>query len=222
MRIAHCVLILLLQYGFIGFGNCLSAQESTRTYRVIDSSVTYDKVLDLVFQQDENSRYYDFCLRFEPQNAPELQIYIKQKGPQTEVVEYISLSGNLSSKVDEIVQNVGKVDAAEIAKQIQVNKRIIKVPIDKAYQWWIKLPDTMAATIRLLEQRRANEAKGKTTMILHGTRYSFSYKQGIGDLIFASVMDDAIGCPENNSETELARWMNRVRCDVEKLGSSGF
>jgi hypothetical protein len=41
---------------------------------------------------------------------------------KTQVVEYTSFSCNISMKVDKIVQNEGKEDAIEMARQIQVNK----------------------------------------------------------------------------------------------------
>lgn len=215
MRLACCVLILLFQPSFVGLRSCLWTQDLPQAYKVMDS-VTFDKLLDLVFQGDEANRHYDFSLRFKPSNAPELQIYIKQTGTKTQVVEYTSRSGNIFMKLDKILENGGKEDVVEMARQIQVNKRILDVPLAQANQWWMGLPDAIAATIKLLEQRRAEAAKGVGVIVLDGTHYSFTYQQGISDII-VDIIDNEISCREVTGEAELVQWMNRVRCDVEKL-----
>lgn len=127
MRIAWCVLILLFQPGLVGPRGGLWTQDPPRAYKVI-SPATYEKVLDLVFQCDEANRGFDFVLRFEPSNAPESQIYIRQTVTKTKVLEYTSLSGNIYGKLDKILRYGVKEDAVEMAKQIQVKKRILDVP----------------------------------------------------------------------------------------------
>jgi hypothetical protein len=215
MRIACCFLILLFQPSLVGPRGFLWTQEPPKTYKVIHAA-TYEKVLDLVFQRGEANRDHDFVLRFEPTNAPESQISIKRTETKTQVVEFTSLSGNIYRKLDNILRNGGKEDAVEMAKQIQVNKRTLNVPAALANQWWTRLPDAMAATIKLLEQRRAEAARGVGTITIDGTYYSFSYDQ-VGSSVFVRVMDYEVSSREVTGETELVRWMNGLRCDIEKL-----
>lgn len=215
MRIACCVLILLFQPGLIGPRSCLWPQESPRNYKVI-SPATYEKVLDIVFRHDDAKRQYDFVLRFEPSNAPESEISIERKPTKTEVIEYTSLSGNIYGQLDKILRNGGKEEAAEMAKQIRVRKRILEVPAVQANQWWSRLPDAIAATIKLLEKRRAEELRGVGTITIDGTNYSFSYNQ-VGGNVSTEMWDHEISGREVTGEVELVRWMNSLRLDVEKL-----
>ena len=193
----------------------LCAQEQPKTYHVVRPEV-YEKVLDLVFESDEAQRGYDFVLRFEPSNAPELQISVKTTNGKIQALEYTSLSGSIYGRLNAISRNGGKEDIVELAKQIQVRKRILDVPASQAAQWWGRLPDSMAATLKLLEHRRADGLKGFGTVTLDGTHYGFSYVQPAGDVV-VRVWDEEISPREVTGQIELVRWMNRVRRDIENL-----
>jgi len=208
MNLITFVVILLLP-------GALCAQEQPKSYEVIRPAM-YEKVLDLVFQSDEANRGYDFVLRFEPSNAPESQISVKTTNTKTQVLEYTSLSGNIYGRLNNILRNGGKEDIVEMARQIRVRKRVLDVAAHQANQWWSRLSDSMAATLKLLEQRRAEELKGVGTLTLDGTHYSFSYAQATGDVI-VRVWDEEISPREVTGQIQLVRWMNRVRRDVEKL-----
>jgi hypothetical protein len=173
-------------------------------------------VLDIIFQRDEGNRDYDIVLRFEPSNAPESQLYIKRTATKTQVLEYTSVNGNVYGKIDNILRNGGKEDAGEMAKQCQVRKRTLEVPTPRANEWWSSLPDAMAATVKLLQHRGAEAARGVGTIPIDGTDYRFWYDQ-VGSNIYARLMDQEISSREVTGEVELVRWMNNVRCDVEKL-----
>jgi hypothetical protein len=193
----------------------LRSQEQPKTHQVVRPEL-YEKVLDLVFESDEAHRGYDFVLRFEPSNAPELQISVKTTNGKTQALEYTPLSGNIYGRLNAILRNGGKEDIVELTKQIQVRKRISDVPASQVTQWWSRLPDSMAATLKLLEHRRAEELKGFGTVTLDGTHYSFSYVQPTGDVI-VRVWDEEINPREVTGQIELVRWMNRVRRDIENL-----
>jgi hypothetical protein len=211
------VVMLLLQFRAGGSRTPLLAQEPLKSYKVI-SRETYERVLDTVFQRDEANRDYDFVLRFEPTIAPESQIVIKRAGRKTVVVEYMSLSGNIYRKLDNIMANGGKEDAVEMAKLVQVRKRLVEVREAQVRQWRGSLPEMMAASMKLLEQRSAEAAKGIGTITIDGTFYSIWYDQ-VGTHMSIGVWDHEVSNREITGELELVRWMNAVRRDVEKLNS---
>ncbi len=213
-RAACCILVLALQPCVLSLGY-VRAQERPRTYREI-SPATYDKVLDLLFQREETDRHYDFVLRFEPSNAPESQLFIKQSAKKTQVVEFTSLSGNIYAKLDSILQKGGQEDAVEMAKQLRVRRRILEVPAAEANQWWSGLPAAMGATVALLQNRGAKAAAGVGTITLDGTYYSFWYDQ-VGSKVFVRLSDHEVSSQEVTGTIELVRWMNRLRCDIEKM-----
>jgi hypothetical protein len=209
------VMLLLFQLSADGSRTSLLAQDPLKSYKVI-SRETYERVLDTVFQRDEANRDYDFVLRFEPSIAPESQIVIKRSAGKTQVVEYTSLSGNIYRKLDNIMANGGKEDAVEMAKLVQVRKRLVEVRDAQGNQWRGSLPGMMAASMKLLEQRSAEAASGIGTTTIDGTFYSLWYDQG-GSSIFFRALDHEVSNREISGELDLVRWMNAVRRDVEKL-----
>jgi hypothetical protein len=206
--------MLLFQLSAGGSRTSLLAQDPLKSYKVI-SRKTYERVLDTMFQRDETNRDYDFVLRFEPSNAPESQIVIKRAAGKTQVVEYTSLSGNIYRKLDNIMANGGREDAVEMAKLVQVRKRLVEVRDAEVNQWRGRLPEMMAASMKLLEQRSAEAASGIGTTTIDGTFYSLWYDQG-GSNIFFRALDHEVSSREPTGELELVQWMNAVRLDVAK------
>ena len=209
------VVMLLFQLSASESRTRLLAQDPLKSYKVI-SRETYERVLDTVFQRDEANRDYDFVLRFEPSTAPESQIVIKRAAGKTQVVEYTSLSGNIYRKLDNMKANGGKEDSVEMAKLVQVRKRLLEAPEAQVNQWRSSLPGMMAASMKLLEQRSAEAASGIGTITIDGTFYSLWYDQ-VGTHMSIGVWDHEVSNREITGELEVVRWMNAVRRDVEKL-----
>jgi len=207
--------MLLFQLSAGGSQTSLLAQDPLKSYKVI-SRKTYERVLDTVFQRDEANRDYDFVLRFEPSIAPESQIVIKRAAGKTQIIEYTSLSGNIYRKLDNIMANGGKEDIAEMAKLVQVRKRLVEVRDAQVNQWRGSLPGMMAASMKLLEQRSAEAARGIGTITIDGTFYTLWYDQ-VGSHLSIGVWDHEVSNREITGELELVQWMNVVRRDVEKL-----
>ncbi len=176
----------------------------------------YEAVLDRVFEYDKAKRDYDFVLRFEPSNAPESQICIKRTPTKTQVLEYTSLSGNIYLKLNDLMRSGGNEDVDEMAKQIQVRRRVLEVPAAQASKWLNSLPDANAATMKALKRRRDGELKGVGRIAIDGTKYSFSYNQ-LAVSGGAELWDYEVSDREVTGEFELVRWMNSVRRDVKEL-----
>lgn len=185
-----------------------------KSYRVV-SRETHERVLNIVFQRDEASRDYDFVLRFEPSFAPESQIVVRTAANKVEVVEYASLSGNIYRKLDSVMANGGKEDPVEMAKLIQVRKRLIEVSHAQVAQWRRSLADSVAASMKALERRSVESARGIGTITLDGTFYHLWYDQ-VGSHLSFGLLDHEVRDREVTGELELVRWMNSVRLNVGK------
>lgn len=194
-------------------------QEPLKTYKVV-SSETYERVLDIVFSRNEPTQNYDFVLRFKPSFAPESQILVKTpiifKGAvdKVEVVTYTSLSGNIYGVLNSTMAHGGKEDPVEMAKLIQVQKRVIEVPIARVRQWRRNLAAAFGASMKRLELRAAESERGIGTITIDGTFYDLRYDQ-VGSHISFSVLDHEVSNREVTGGLEIVRWMNTLRRDVE-------
>jgi hypothetical protein len=84
--------------------------------------------------------------------------------------------------------NGGKEDAVEMAKLVQVRRRLVEVRDAQGNQWRVSLPGMMAASMKLLGQRSAAAARGIGTTTIDGTFYSLWYDQS-GSSIFFRAFD---------------------------------
>src|SRR5947207_1771856 len=83
-----------------------------KSYKVV-SPETYNHVLDMLFPRDD-SAIFSIVLRFKPSFQPESQIVIKRGLKNAEIIEYTSLSGNIYSKLNDVMARGGKEDAVEM------------------------------------------------------------------------------------------------------------
>lgn len=208
------IVIMSFQPSAVGFRPGELFQEPLKTYKVV-SHETHERVLDILFQRDEANRDYDFILRFAPSFAPESQIVVKRRFGKAEVVEYTSLSGNIYGKLNNVMANGGKEDAAEMAKLVQVKKRVIEVPTAQVRQWRKSLANSIGATMKALEQRDIEDERGNGTITIDGTFYYFWYTQVTGDISF-NLLDHEISDRKVTGLLALVRWMNTVRLDIGK------
>ena len=91
---------------------CQTGNGALKSNKVI-SQETYNQVLDILFNRDESAKNYLLVLRFGPSFHPESQIVIRGGGDKVEVLEYTSMSGNIYSKLNEIISHGGKEDAVQ-------------------------------------------------------------------------------------------------------------
>jgi photosystem II stability/assembly factor-like uncharacterized protein len=193
------------------------SQEPLKSYKVL-SSDTYERVLDIVFERDRAGRDYNFVLRFEPSFSAESQIVVKSVIGKTMVTEYSSLSGNIYRKLDSAVAKGGKEDAIEMAKLIEVRKREIEIPASQAALWRKSLADSIAASVKVWEERNEEAANGIGTLMIDGTLYQLWYNQDGTDISIAE-WDHELREREVTGELQVVRWMNTVRRDLAALRS---
>jgi len=197
--------------------SCKSSPEpgAKRASHVVISQETYRRVLDIVFPPTES---YKYILRFEPSFAPESQIIINTQGAKTEVVELTSLSGNIYAKLDRLKADGASEDAIAMARLIQVRKRTIEVPPHVASRWFSTFSDSQVASLKLLEERQEEEARGTGTMVIDGTLYSI-WNHTSRDAFFRE-WDYEINDQEVSGEFQLVKWMNSVRRDISGLAAT--
>jgi hypothetical protein len=173
--------------------------------------------LAILFPRDEPAKNYLLVLRFEPSFHPESQIVIKGGGNKVEVLEYTSLSGNIYSRLKEVLSHGGKEDAVEMAKLIKVRRRSIGMSDSKVKQWhagFLHSFDELSKSFH--DQTEQLDKEGSITVVLDGTLYEFWYSQGVSKTSF-SVWDEEVSDRQPNGVLKVVRWMNGVRHDVEKL-----
>ncbi|HLG17756.1 MAG TPA: hypothetical protein VJH03_25150 [Blastocatellia bacterium] len=219
--VAFATFVLLpFQLTAVAFQPGSLVQEPLKTHKVV-SSQTYEHVLDMVFPRNEANPDYDLVLRFEPSFAPESQIVVKspivveRTVGKVEVVEYTSLSGNIYRRLNSVMANGGREDAAEMARLVEVQKRVIEVPIAQVRQWRATLADSVGASMKSLEQRSVDAETGVGTITLDGTFYSLWYDQ-VGSHISFRLLDHEVSNRQVSGVLKLVRWMNTVRRDIEK------
>lgn len=211
------MMLLPFRVGPLGFPVGTCQEPAPKTYKVV-SHETHERVMDIVFERDEARPDYDFVLRFEPSFSPESQIIIRKGIGKIEVVEYRSLSGNIYQKLNGVMARGGKEDPIEMAKSIQIERRVIAVPIGQIRQWRASLADSISASMKVWEQRSAEVEKGVGTITLDGSFYRLWYDQ-VGSHISIKVLDDEVSDREVTGELALVRWMNSVRLDTTKRRS---
>ena len=181
------------------------------------SQETYNHVLDILFPRDESAKNYLLVLRFGPSFHAESQIVIKGGGDKVEVLEYTSLSGNIYSRLNEVLAHGGKEAAVEMARLIKVRRRSIEVSDSKVKQWHLGFLHGLEELSKSFhDQTEQLDKEGSITVALDGTLYEFWYSQGVSRTSF-SVWDEEVSDQQPNGILKMVRWMNAVRRDVEKL-----
>jgi hypothetical protein len=149
--------------------------------------------------------------------TPESQIVIKGGGDKVEVLEYTSLSGNIYGKLNNLIAQGSKEDAAELAKFIKVRRRTIEVPYAQVRQWHAGFLDGLEELSKSFkEQTEQLDKESSITVVLDGTLYEIWYSQGVSKTSF-SVWDEEVSERQPNGRLRVVQWMNAIRRDVEKL-----
>jgi hypothetical protein len=209
------VLILLFQVNDAYSQGGSSLQEGRlKSYKVV-SQETYNRVLDILFPQDDSSMV-TIVLRFEPSFQPESQIVIKRGLNKAEVIEYSSLSGNIYSKLNNVMARGGKEDAIEMAKLIKVRRRSMEVPYARVKRWHADFLDSVSESMNAFKEKLDEYDTGTSTTALDGTFYDLWYKHISNEMSFR-VYDQAIEVPRLVADLKLVQWMNAVRQEVGRL-----
>ncbi|HLG15421.1 MAG TPA: hypothetical protein VJH03_13105 [Blastocatellia bacterium] len=190
-------------------------QEGGRSHKVIRNE-TYQLVLDTVFPREAPAANYSVVLRFRPSFHPESQIVIKRGSNETEVIEYTSLSGNIYSKLDEIIRDGTNEDATEMAKLIKVRRRLIQIPSSKVRQWYTDFLGSFGESLkRLRRESERFDKSGTINVAADGTFYDLWYTQGVSEMAFSfydlEVNEHPVGM------LRIVQWMNKVRGEVAIL-----
>lgn len=174
------------------------------------SDETYDKVLDILFPQEELKANFEFgwMIRYRPTYKAESQVIIMQKLDNLEVIEYVSAEGNIRSKLDKILERSQREDAVEMAKQIRVERRVVNISSVQ----FKKIRKRFATSLYILllpENVDSRDKPGSGQVYVHGTWYHLKYMGATGELAY-----DTLG-PELGSEfpyksSPLVSWMNDV------------
>lgn len=216
-RVAFAMIVILpFQVSAVGIRSGSLFQEPLKSHKTVSREI-YDRVLDILFPRDEPASNYCIILRFRPSLHPESQVVIRKNLDKVEVIEYISLSGNIYSKLDELMSHGGKEDAVEMAKLIKVHRRSIQVPNAQANQWHTNFLESLGELVKTFRKRSDEFDKaGTIDVVLHGTFYDLWYSQDVSEMSF-SFYDEEVSDQQPNGILKTVQWMNAVRRDVEKL-----
>jgi hypothetical protein len=217
VRIIVAVLMLVIWPTTDDSQRTSTGQDQGLKSNKVISQETYNRVLDIVFTRDEPRGDYGLVLRFKPSFHPESQVVIKRGVNKVQVIEYTSLSGNIYSKLDEVVTHGGKDDAVELAKLIKVRRRSVLVPNVQVKQWHSSFLESLGDSLKTFKKRSEEFDRERTiTVVIDGTFYDLWYSQGTNDMSF-SFYDEEISDQQPNGALKIVQWMNVVRADVEKL-----
>jgi len=187
------------------------------------SCETYDRVLDILFPRDvpdPSKTVFKIILRFHPHAQPESQIVIRRGVEKVEVLEYLSLDGNIYRKLNEALAHGSKENAVEMAKSIKVRKRLINVPYSQVKQWHVGLLESIAISTKVFKERSHEfDDMGSETVMLDGAFYDLWYEQRLSKMSFA-IYDADVDHHISNDEFKLVQWMNTVRQDIGKMGEN--
>lgn len=216
-----CFPVLILTVLIIFSAPCVNAQGQTplqgKPTELSDSEII-NRVLDLLFPRDvlegDNIKFA-FVLRFRPSFAPETQITIVERTSGLEVIEYMSLDGNLDQKITDILIGTGQTDAKEIAQKLRIKKRVLKVSPAQVRRWRSIFYDRLSAWEKLEKKEPANK-KGPFYILLDGTIYNLWYRSRTGAIFYDLSGSEINGSP-SNADSPLIQWMNNVRREIKKL-----
>lgn len=202
-------LILVAFAVVLTFAESATSQHATAQEPKIPavSEETYYKVLDLLFPRDvlqDHTLHYVFVLRYEPTFYAESQLIIMERWGKTEVVEYESLDGSIEMKLNELVRRTGIEDAVQMAKQIRIEKRDIKM----SHSDIGILHRQFFERLRLSERRLLRSRPDNVEVTLDGTTYRLWYS-GIVD-IQSEFSGSGLKVPPRRDEPPLIGWMKNV------------
>jgi hypothetical protein len=177
---------------------------------------TYNRVLDIVFPRDEPAGNYYLVLRFRPSFHPTSQVVIKRGVDKVEVIEYTSLSGNIYSKLNELMSHGAKEDAVEMAKLIKVGRRSVQVSNALVKQWHTSFLESLAESLKTFRKKSDEFDKaGTIDVVLDGTFYDLWYSQDVSEMSL-SLYDEEVSDQQPNGHLKLVQWMNSIRHEVAK------
>jgi hypothetical protein len=196
---------------------CAQEQFPPQEEKIIStvSDDTYDKVLDLLFPRDvlEGEFGYAFVLRYKPSFNMESQVTILNRAGNLEIIEYTPLNGSIYSQLNRMLWAKGKINVAEAAKLIQIQKRAIRISPSDVQQ----LRESFYSHLRrasAYESKLIKEKMDSITVTEDGTQYLLWYrgKERLHYELFGSDVES----PPREDEYPLIEWMKSVRRAVKK------
>ena len=213
-----CLLILI----FIAGINAIGQEQPPQSYKVI-SFDTHKKVLDLLFPLDalDEAKEFVLILRYMPSFEPESQIVVVARDGKIRVTDYVSLDGNIYSKLNQIKAETNREDPLEMSKILHVKKRELTIPLAQIQRWRQNLIDGIAVSLRPKKFETATPPK-TASVILDGTVYEVWDSSGVfggtGDFHY-SVYSTEVSKRVFQDESPFIGWMKRIRKEISKLES---
>jgi hypothetical protein len=222
-HIAHAALAaaltLFLQVGGVSARNGPPAHDRPGSRQVVGEE-TYNRVLDIVFPQDDPAAFkpvWNTVLRFRPSFKSESQILIRRGRSKSEVILYTSPEGSIYGKLNSILARTGKENAAEMAKEIRVERTELDVPYAQVKRWYAALFDSIGGTAQTLKSAAEEfDKRGTESFVIDGTVYEFSHEHLLNRMSYR-LYDVEVDKPGSDGEFKLVQWMNAVRRDVQAL-----
>lgn len=179
-------------------------------------SETYNQVLDLLFPCEvlTGSFGYAFVLRYEPSFNAESQITILNRAGKIQIVEYTSLDGNIYQKINDIYQRTGQNKAEELAKQIQVQKRVVNISPSEIKRLRESFYNSSHRVIEY-EKNLIGENIKVVTLTDDGARYRLWYR-GTG-IIYYDLSGSDINSSSLINEHPMIKWMKNVRYMINRV-----
>lgn len=208
--------LLCLQSAHVESNGTTANDGGSQDNKVI-SQETYNQVLDIVFPRNGPRGDYGVVLRFKPSSGAESQIVINRGLEKTEVVEYVSASGNIYSKLNALKLKNGNENVEELARSIEVRKRSISASPGQVKQWHADFVESLRESLLAFQKRSEAFAKtGSISVALDGTFYDVWYGQGINEMSL-SLYDEEVSDQKVTGELKTVQWMNAVRLELAKL-----
>lgn len=149
---------------------------------------TYTQVLNLIFPLDvleDKDAEFVIVLRFTPTFQANSQVTIVKRRARYEITEYMSSSGNVYSKLNDILENTGREDVSEMAKMIPIKKRTVRVTTALVEDWHRTLIRDICTSLQRATINSRDKSKG-TTVVLDGTTYNLWYRYKAAKLSFSA------------------------------------
>jgi hypothetical protein len=203
--------------------NAVGQEQPSQSYTVI-SFDTHKKVLDLLFPLDAldvHANEFVVILRYMPSFEPESQIVMVAREGKVQVTDYISLDGNIYSKLNQIKAETKREDPLEMSKMLHVKKRELTITFIQVQRWRQHLIDGVSMSLRPKRFEAAIPPKS-ASVTLDGTVYELWDSSGVfggsGEFHY-SVYGSEVTTPVFRDESPFIGWMKRIRKEITKLKS---
>ena len=176
-------------------------------------SAAREKILDLAFvhvKQPGQATRSSMVLRFLPSSHPEKEIHILFGTAPGVIAEYSAASVQLEAALANAPPERRGLNARAVVESMRVRRKSITVRPEIGEEWLRQFWQAFAASAEILK-KRALEGKVQ----LDGAEYRVKY-DGAMEHLSLTFQDSEVG-QDQPDDLPLARWMNSIRAQVEKM-----